>query len=244
MQKTYVASGDMMGALLDASKQKISGYIDIGEAYPFGLEVKLKQKKQKSARKGMRGQIIDSGATIDEIIGSVGIKNWIARNIAMLISGTAVELTATSGTVSATDIDLPADGSWVPLGHRNVSDVLITGKDEGTDFEVKPVLGLIRGLGTTAGTTVSFACSYAGQGGYKVDVGTASVIRMAILIDGQNDEDGKPFTAEFDSVVFIPKGPLTLISDPETDFEKMEFDLLFETLPGKTSPGIINGFAI
>ena len=243
MQKSYVASGDMMGALLNANKQKISGYIDIGEAYPFGVEVKLKQKKQKSAKKGMRGQTIDSGATIDEVLGSVGIKNWIAKNIAMLVSGTAVELTADSGTVSAADIGLPADGSWAELGFRNVSSVTITGKVEGTDFEVKPVLGLIRGLGATTGT-VSVAHEYAGQGGYKVDVGTASVIRMALLVDGQNDEDGKPFVAEFDSVVFIPKGQLTLISDPEKDYEEMEFDLLFETLPGKTSPGTINGFAI
>ena len=243
MQKSYVASGNMMGALLDTNKQKVSGYVDMGEAYPFGLEVKLKQKKQKSARKGMRGQTIDSGATIDEVLGSVGIKNWIAKNIAMLVSGTAVELTATSGTVSATDIDLPVDGSWVSLGYRNVSDVLITGKEEGTDFEVKAALGLIRGLGATTGS-VSVAFDYAGQGGYKVDVGTSSVIRMALLIDGKNDEDGQPFIAEFDSVVFIPKGPLNLISDPETDYEEMEFDLLFETLPGKTTPGTINGLAI
>ncbi len=75
MQKSYVASGNMMGAILDANKLKVSGYIDMGEAYPFGLEVKLKQKKQKSAQKGKRGQIIDSGATIDEVIGSLGIKN-------------------------------------------------------------------------------------------------------------------------------------------------------------------------
>jgi len=245
MQKSYVASGNLMGALLDANKQKVSGYVDIGEAYPVGVEVKLKQKKQKSGKKGMRGQIIDSGATIDEVLGSVGVKNWIAKNIAMLVSGSAVELTADAGTMSATDIALPADGSWVYVGHRNISEVVIDVLVEDTDFEVKPALGLIRGIGATSpGTSVSLACSYAGQGGYRVDVGTASAIRMALLIDGQNDEDGQPFIAEFDSVVFIPKSPLTLISDPETDYEKMEFDLLFETLPGKTSPGTINGFAI
>ncbi|PHR26547.1 MAG: hypothetical protein COA36_11745 [Desulfotalea sp.] len=243
MQKNYVASGNMMGALLNANKQKVSGYLDIGEAYPFDMEVKLKQKKQKSARKGMRGQIIDSGAIIDEITGSIGIKNWIAKNIAMLVSGVAVALTAASGTVSATDITLPDDGSWVSLGHRNVSSILISGKAEGTDFEVNPVIGFIRGIGATTGV-VSVAYEYAGQGGYKVDIGSAAVIRMALIIDGQNDEDDQPFIAEFDSVVFISKSPLILISDPETDYEKMEFDLVFETLPGKTSPGTINGFAI
>ena len=47
MQKNYVASGDMLGALLDANKQKVSGYIEMGEAYPVAVEVKLKQKKQQ-----------------------------------------------------------------------------------------------------------------------------------------------------------------------------------------------------
>ena len=243
MQKSYVSSGDILGAMLDGNKQMVSGYIDMGEAYPLSVEVKLTQKKQKSARKAMRGQIIDSGATIDEVVGAVGIKNWIAKNIAMLVSGSAVELTAASGSETAVDVTLPADGSWVSLGQRNVSNVVITALQEGTDFEVKPVLGMIRGLGATSGVQ-SVAFDYAGQGGYKVDVGTSSVIRMALMVDGQNDEDGQPFVAEFDSVVFIPKGPLNLISAPETDYEQMEFDLLFETLPGKTSPGTINGFAI
>lgn len=243
MQKSYVASGDMMGALLNANKQKVSGYIDIGEAGPFEVEVKLKQKKQKSSRKGMRGQTIDSGATIDEITGSVAIKNWIAKHIAMMVSGTSVELSIALGTVSDASITLPDDGSWVFLGHRNVSDVLIDTLVENTDFEVKPALGLIRGLDTTSGVK-TVAYSHAGETGYKVDIGTASVIRMALLVDGQNDEGGEPFIAEFDSVVFIPKSRLAIISDSESDYEKMEFDLLFETLPGKTSPGTINGFAI
>lgn len=232
-----------MGALLDANKQKVSGYVDMGEADQFVIEVKLKQKKQKSSRKGMRGQIIDSGATIDESNGVTSIKNWIAKNIAMLISGTAIELLIASGTVTDADVTLPDDESWVFIGHRNVSSVTIALKVEGTDFEVKPALGLIRGLASTSGAVV-VSYSHDGESGYKLDVGTSSVIRMAILIDGQNDEDGQPFVAEFDSVVFIPKGPLTLISAPDTDYEKMEFDLIFETLSGKTSPGTINGFAI
>lgn len=243
IQKSYAASGDIMGALLNSSKEKVSGYVEMGEAYPVSIEVKLKQKSQKSARKGMRGQIIDSGASIDEIVGSLGIKNWIAKNIAMLVSGTAVALTAVSGSVTDEEITLPVDGSWVGLGHRNVTTVTIDTKTEGVDFEVKPALGLIRGLGSTTGA-VTVDYDYAAESGYKINIGANSVIRMALLVDGQNDEDGQPFVAEFDSVVLIPKGALNVISDPETDYEEMEFDLVFETLPGKTSPGTINGFAI
>lgn len=243
MSQTYAASGDLYGALLDSNKNKASGYLELGDAYPVKLEVKLKQKKQKSAQKGKRGQVVDSGARIDEIVGSLGLKNWVAKNIAMLVSGTAVEVTAASGTVTAQDVSLPADNSWVPLGKRNVSAVVIATKVAGVDYEVKPSLGFIRGLKSTA-ETVEVAYSHAGMSGYKIDIGTNSVIRMAVMIDGQNDENGDDFVCELDSVVFIPKSPLALISDPETDYEEMEFDLVIETLPGKTSPGTINGFSI
>jgi len=242
MTTSYGASGDLYGALLDVNKQKVSGFVDMGEASPVSITVKLKQKKQKSARKGMRGQTTDSGARIDEVIGSLGIQNWIAKNIAMLLSGTAVAATESLGTVTAEAITLPADGSWIKLAHRDVSSVLITDKAEDTDFEVKPRAGLIRSLG--AELTGTAAYSYAAESGYKIDIATKSAIRMALIIDGKNDETDEDFYAELDSVVFVPKSPMLLISAPETDYEKMEFDLIIETLPGKTSPGSINGFAI
>ena len=134
VMRSYTASGNLYGALLDANKQRVGGYLDLGDAWPFTIEVKLEQKSRKTSRKGMRGQIIDSGARIDGVSGSVGIKNWVANNIAMLVSGQAVKKTAASGSVTDQEITLPADGSWVPLGQRNVSSVTIATKVEGTDM--------------------------------------------------------------------------------------------------------------
>lgn len=243
VMRSYTASGNLYGALLDANKQRVGGYLDLGDAWPFTIEVKLEQKSRKTSRKGMRGQIIDSGARIDGVSGSVGIKNWVAKNIAMLVSGQAVKKTAASGSVTDQEITLPADGSWVPLGQRNVSSVTIATKVEGTDFEVMAATGLVRNL-TDTEITGAAAYSYTGLGGYSIDIATSAVIRMALMVDGQNDETGEPMVIELDSVVFIPKSPLAFISEPETDYEEMEFDLTMETLPGKTSPGKIDGIAI
>lgn len=243
MNKNYVAEGDIFGALLDANKQRVSGYIKMGNAYPFTIEAKIKTKQQKSAELGKRGQIVDSGGSLDGVTGSLSLKNWIAENIAMLVAGRAVEKSEAEGTVSALSMTLPADGSWIPTGHKDISEVVITDKFEDTDFEVSPRLGMIRALNDTA-ITADVAFSHAAGSGYRIEVGTNPVIRMAIMVDGRNTETGEYFTAEAGSVVLTSKSPLNLISDPETDYESMEFDLTFETPSGATSPCVIDGFPL
>ncbi len=242
--RSYSASGNMFGRLLDANKQPVGGYFDMGDAWPFTMKVALQQKSRKTSRKGMRGQIIDSGARIDGVEGSVGIKNWIARNIAMLLSGKAVAQQKKKTTVNDQDITLPADGSWIPLGQHNVSEVQIASKEEGEDFAVMAATGLIRNLKESE-FTGKVGYSWEGLGGYRIDIATSSVIRLGLMIDGQNDETGEPMIVELDSVVFIPNGDMTFISEPETDYEEsLDFDLVIETLPGKTSPGTVDGIAI
>lgn len=243
MSKNYTAEGDVYGALLDANKQRVSGYVKLGNAYPFTLEAKIKTKQQKSAELGKRGQIVDSGGTLDGVTGSLSLTNWIAANFAMLAAGKAVERTEAEGTVSALSMTLPADGSWIPTGHKDISAVLIADKVEGTDFEVSPRIGMVRALGDTA-LTADVAFSFAAGTGFRIEVGTNPVIRMAIMIDGRNTETNEFFTAEAGCVVFTSKSPINLISDPETDYEKMEFDLTFETPAGATSPCTIDGFPL
>lgn len=243
--RNYTASGNIYGALLDANKQRISGYLDMGEAWPVKLKVEVQSKQLKSSRKGMRGQIVAAGGRINGVTGTVGIKNWNARNIAMLLAGRAVEQTAASGAVSDQGIVLPKDGSWIPLGRHNVSSVTIAGKSEGTDFEVQTSAGFIRNLtNTEISGQVSF--SYAGLSGYRINIADTPVIRMAILIDGKNDETSEPMIIELDSVVFTSNSEMAFISEPEMDYEEMEFNIQCETLisQGKTSPGTIDGVPI
>lgn len=85
------------------------------------------------------------------------------------------------------------------------------------------------------------AYSYAAESGYKVTIGTQTQIRVAIMIDGANLENGEEITAAFDSVVLSTNTDITLISDPDSDFDDIQFDLVFETLSGQDSPGTING---
>lgn len=243
--RVYTASGTMYGALLDADKRRVGGYLDMGEAWPFTIQVNTQTKNLKSSRKGMRGQIVHAGARIDGVAGTVGIKHWNARNIAMLLSGKAVEQTAASGSVSAQAITLPADGGWIPLGKRNITDFTLEGKTEGTDFELAPAVGLARNL-TDTDISGEASFSYAGLPGYRIEMANTPVTRLAILIDGQNDETGEPMTIELDSVVFTSNGDMKFISEPETDYEHMEFNIQCETLveQGKTSPGFIDGIPI
>ena len=243
--RVYTASGTMYGALLDADKQRVGGYLDMGEAWPFTIQVNTQTKQLKSSRKGIRGQVVHAGARIDGVSGTVGIKHWNARNMAMLLSGRAVEQTAATGSVDAQAITLPAGGGWIPLGKRNISGFTLEGKTEGVDFEVAPAVGLVRNLTNTA-ISGDASFSYSTLAGYRIEMANTPVIRMAILIDGQNDETGEPMVIELDSVVFTSNGDMKFISEPETDYEHMDFNIQCETLVehGKTSPGTIDGIPI
>lgn len=241
--RTYTASGNLYGAILDANKQRIGGYIDMGEAWPFRLQVAVQSKQLKSSRKGQKGQVVAAGARIDGVTGTVGLKNWNARNIALLLAGEAVQQSTGAGSVTDQSLVLPNDGSWIPLGKRQVSSVTITGKAEGTDFEVLPGPGLIRNL-TNQEISASVSFSHTALSGYRINIANQPLNRLAIMIDGRNDETGEPMVIELDSVVFTSNSEMSLISEPETDYEEMEFNIAAETLLNKNSPGLIDGIPI
>ena len=142
-------------------------------------------------------------------------------------------------------------GEAVLLAHKNVSSVVVKDVTDtttyvaGTDYNViSPALGLIETLvgGAIADDAVlHVSYAYAAQSGYQVSIGTNALIRVAILIDGENEEDGTEMTMEFDSVVLASSADINIISDPGTDYEELPFTLTFETLSGATSPGRING---
>ena len=133
---------------------------------------------------------------------------------------------------------------FVRLAHKDVSSVLITGSVENTDFEVNGPLGLIRAIpggNLSAGAQTVNSYAYAAESGYRVNVGTKALNRVAIMIDGENLESGAAVNAEFDSVVLASSSEINLVSDPDSDFDEMPFSLTFETKEGQTTPGHVNG---
>jgi hypothetical protein len=137
-------------------------------------------------------------------------------------------------------------GEWVRLANRGVSAVVITGSVLDTDYEVNTALGLIRMIpaGNLTAGAVDVAYSFAAESGYKVEVGTKAQVRVAMLLDGEDLESGADVDSEFYSVVLSSNSEVELITDPDSDFGSMSFDLAFETPTGKTAPGKINGIPL
>jgi len=251
--RAYSLIGTVYMGLLDANKALVGGYKKVGNVYPFSCKVATEQKKQISRMVENAGQVLHAKTTITDVTGAMNIREWIPETLAWGLSGGTAAMTAAAGAVAAVTPEAITAvlGAAVPLAHKNVTLVVIKDATDtttyvaGTDYNVvSAALGLIEILATgsiTDAEVLHASYSYAAEAGYKVDIGSNALIRVAIMIDGKNEEDGTRMTMEFDSVVLASSADINLISDPGTDYEELPFTLTFETLAGQTSPGRING---
>ena len=249
--------GTIYMGLLDANKQLVGGYKQVGNVYPFKIKVETDQKGQTSRMKETAGQTLDAVTRLktNGITGSLDIHQWIPETLAWALMGEAVALTAGSGAV---DVGTPESvtavlDEFVRLAHGDVSSVVV--KDDtdtttyvaGTDYEVNAALGMIKALSTgdiSDDDVLHVSYSYAAETGYQVNIGTKSLIRVAVLIDGEDEFTGEACKAEFYSVVLASGTEIGVISEPENDHEVLSFSTIFETPSGKSTPGTINGLPL
>ena len=228
-------------------------YRRVGNAYPFSLRINKSQKKVVSRMHDTAGQTLHVKDQIDDITGTLTMRQWDARNLAYALSGTYTALSGTGGSVTDESITAEAAGEYVELANQEVSSVVVTSDPAGTtyvettDYIVDNELGLIT---ITSGGSISENDSllvdydYAAKSGYKVDIGTSTILRVAIKANIQNEFSAEKWRVEFDSVVLTTSAEVNFISDPDSEGEEIPFSLAFETLSGKTSPGLINGITL
>ncbi len=148
-----------------------------------------------------------------------------------------------TGTTAAGEPTWPTDGSTVVDGTVTWQDMgLITAA--ATDYQANTSLALVMALATgniEDGEVLRCSYNYAAETGNQINVGAEELIRVAMLIDGENKVDGNPMQGEFDSVVLGTASEINLISDPTADYDEFPFTLTFETLAGQSSPGRLKG---
>ncbi len=240
-------AGDIYFGLLDINKTLVSGFRKAGEVYPFSLQVTTAQKFKKSGMKATAGQSKHTITKIESIGGSATFHEMFAAVFAWALAGEEVELTGAGGTVSGEAITL-IEGEWVRLANKGVdpATVVIGLGVLDTDFNVNGPLGLVRLIKTDVVTAGANTADYdhAAESGYQVKIGTKAQIRVALMLDGEDEFDGEAISGEWDSVVLASSAEINFISDPGTEYEELPFTLSFETLEGKSSPGRINGISI
>lgn len=250
--KAYAGQGTVYMASIDADGNLTSDYRQVGTAYPLSVKVQTDQVKKKSRMVENAGQVIAARTKIadDGITGSLTLHEWNAANLAWALSGSAVELTAGSGTVTSEAVTAPAAGAYKALAHEGISSVVVKDATDttpyvaGTDFTVDATLGLITIIESgsiSAGDTIHVGYAYAAQSGYQVDIGSNVTIRVAIKAHLYDEFRGVHYTMELDSVVLASNTEINFISEEDSTGEELQFSMTLETLSGRTSPGRVNG---
>lgn len=251
--RAYSLVGTIYFGLLNANKQLVGGFFKVGNVYPMKLKVETEQKTQLSRMRETAGQNLDTLNRLKAITGSMDLHQWLPKTLAWGLSGGATALTAASGTVAVPEAITAVHDEFVRLAHKSVSSVVVKDATDvttyvvGDDYTVNAALGMIEVLSTGAianSATLHVTYAYGAESGYKVDIGTSTLIRVAILVDGEDEFTGDAINAEFYSAVISSGAEIGIISEPSSEYEKLPFSVTFETPDGMSSPGEINGISI
>ena len=246
-------TGTFFGREVDSAGVVLAGanFLDMGELYPLEIQVASKEVKAKSRKVETAGQTVGSKAEIDEISGSMTLRQWNAWTIARLVSGEETKLTGAGGTMPATEFTAPLPGQWIELGHEGFTSLTVTLSPAGTsyvldvDYKYNAALGLftsVPGGALAAGTVeVLIGGAYAAESGYRIEVGTRAKTMIQMKGELYNEFSGKKHKVECDCVQLTASKAVNLVSEAGSEGEFLEFNLTFITVPGKTSPVRIDG---
>jgi hypothetical protein len=246
-------TGTIFGREVDAAGVPLAGanFLDLGEVYPLEVQVASKEVKGKSRKVATAGQVIGAKAEIDDISGSMTLRQWNAFNLARFFSGVETKLTGTGGTMTPAEFTAPLPGQWIYVGHKGFTSFTVTSSPAGTtyvlgtDYEYNAALGLftsVTGGALAAGTVdVLIGGDYAAESGYRIEIGTRAQTRMEIQGELYNEFSGAKHTVEFDCVQLTSSKAVNLVSEAGSEGEFLEFSLSFITIPGQTSPGRVDG---
>jgi hypothetical protein len=175
--------------------------------------------------------------------GTVTTDNISVGNLAMFFLGSASTVTTIAATnLTFTSTNLPADSMLQlgataanPSGARNVTNVAVTGKVLGTDYELDAALGQIRAI--TAGV---FAGTYDVSASTRDRVISAGTEAKGLLQFVADNPEGTNRDIILPYVTLSPNGDFAIKGDG-TDWTTLEFNLEVLKKDAATPAVIIDG---
>lgn len=243
-------AGCLFGQKVDSSGVATGAIFKFGNCYPLSIQMNVNNYDQVSALCDSAGQLLETRNELDAVSGSMALYQYGAEEIGLAIGATPVEMTGTGGTVTPEDVVAPAVGAWAEVGHEDISAFTLTDSTatttyvEGTDYLLNAPLGLWSPLasgGVTPGDTLKQGYTYAAESGYQLEV--AQVLQNYYRIFGvlKDIKSGNMVKVNLKCVTLTSNNGFTLISDPKTEYESLEFDMKLITPPGHTTPAVIKG---
>jgi len=217
-------------------------YIDAGNAIKFEInETAADQKERVSRGISDYGQALDSVVVPKPATISIEIDEMKAENLAIALRGIVTQSTVTAGSVTDESITASLD-KYVPLANGDVSSVVVTNVGatttyvEGTDYVVEAHMGWIKALSTgsiTDAEALLVDYSYGARTYYKITGSKEAFIKTAIILDGQNQVNGKNAKVTVYEARLRPQGAVDFLAG---DFVKLSLGGLLITPAGKTEP--------
>jgi len=244
--KAYAGVGCVYMASVDSAGTKTGNWLKVGNAYPLSVKVNTEQQKQISRMCDTAGQILAVKTEITDTVGSLVLKEWDAKNLAMALSGSAVLMSGVGADVAAEAVTAVDAGEYAELAHPDVSAVVVKDVTDattyvlGTDYVLNAKLGLISILAAGAiakDDVLHIDYTYAAESGYQINVGTTAQKRVAIKANLRDEFDSsREFLLEIDSAVLASSAEINFISAPGSEGEELPFTMTLETVSGQTSP--------
>lgn len=237
--RAILAGGLVAFSIWDTLAQKFYGFGEAVDADKFEIKPDFEEKVSDSRSHLDYGQaratvILPKPTTVTVELSASSVKA-----LAMQFQGLVQELTQSSGSQPATDLEVTEVGIWLPLGHRNISEVgfVVTNSAAsttyvlGTHYKVNWLRGEIMFLsvaGAPAKTeTVKVTASWLAVDGKKILGGRVAQVRCHLRLDGQNMVNGEAVEVDVNDVA--------LGSNNGFDFLGSDFSAI--TLSGKISGG-------
>lgn len=195
-QQGIIAGGDLYIDFLTAAGAS-TGFDLVGNATKLMPKVETETIENKLNGRDTLGQTGDSYTRITASSISFSMNRYDPKIVAAFFAGSAVDLTAASGSFTATVTAI--EDKWVPLGELNVSAVVVkdatevTTYVENTDYVLNARVGMIKVLSTGAISSddvLKISGTKAAATGYKITGGTNPVINVGLYLDGKNYVNG------------------------------------------------------
>lgn len=201
--------------------------------------------ERTSKKKDSYGQVLDSVVLPQPTEITIVIDDQPADLLALALLGDVEELNQGSGTVTLTDITLPAGNKWLKLPHGNLGDQgLELYEPDGTTlipaaaYEVNYSLGMIRttpGGAQDTGADVQAKISYSHNAvaGTRIKGAIRSMIRVRLFMDGKNLATGMPVKLQVPESVVAPTEAVDLFA---SEYVSTTLSGTVKLLDGETAP--------
>ncbi len=235
----FLGSGDLYYNRVVAGVDQ--GWLRFGNATKMEIKENAELKERISRQKESYGQVLDSVAIKQPAEISVSLDDLDKDNLALVFLGDVVDAAVTGGTVT-TEAQTARIGKAFKTEFRGISSLVIQDVTDtttyvlDTDYTIDNAeLGLITpiaGGGITEGDVLHIDYTYATIVGDKVQGGTNSSVKVALMLDGENFADQSKVLVNVWESVLTPQTGVDFLSE---DFTTLELNGTLNTPTGKAS---------